>query len=130
MIAGALDHGDCPRVAHGKALTRHAPEIALPADGPVEHGVADDNALLRRDAGAGIRAHDQLAPGEALADVVVGLTDEVEADAVRQPGAETLPGRALEGKPYAILGQAGMAVAFGDLAREHRPGGAIAIADR
>ena len=47
-----------------------------------------------------------------------------------EPGAEALSGRALEAYPDGVLGQAGMAVALGDLAGQHGAGGAIDILDR
>ena len=52
MIAGAFDDGDGARIAYGEALAGNAPEIAFAGDGAVEHGVADDDALLRHDAGS------------------------------------------------------------------------------
>ncbi len=49
---------------------------------------------------------------------------------MREPGAEALPGRALQAHPDRILGQPGMAIARGDFARQHRARGAIGIPDR
>ena len=49
---------------------------------------------------------------------------------MREPGAEALPGRAREAHPDRVLGQTGMAVARGDLARQHRAGGAVDVLDR
>ena len=93
MVAGAFDDGDGARVAHGEALARDAAEIAFAGDGAVHDGVADDHALFGHDAGLRIGPHDQLAAGEALADVVVGFADEIERDARRRPGAERLARR-------------------------------------
>ena len=50
MVADALDDRDGARVAHGEALAGDAAEVALALDGAVEHGVADDDRLLRHDA--------------------------------------------------------------------------------
>ena len=49
---------------------------------------------------------------------------------MREPGAEALSGRALEAHPDGVLGQAGMAIALGDLARQHGAGGAVQVPDR
>src|SRR5215475_658637 len=91
MVACTLHHRHGARVAHGKALPGDAAEIALTGDGSVEHRVADDDALFRYDAGIGMGPHDQLATGKSLADVVIGLTDEVEGDTVREPRTKALP---------------------------------------
>ena len=49
---------------------------------------------------------------------------------MRQERAEALPGSAVEPRPDRVLGQPGMAVALGDLARQHRADGAVDVADR
>src|SRR5262249_1115884 len=108
VVTGTLNHRHRARVAHGKALAGNAAEVALSRDRPVEHRVADNDALLGHNAGAGMGPHDQFAAGKSLADVVVGLTDEVERDAVCQPGAEALPGGAIERQPDGILWQSGV----------------------
>ena len=73
VVAAALDDGGRAGVAHGEALAGHAAEEDLAADGAVEHGVADDDVLLRRDGALARRVDDDAAAREALADVVVGL---------------------------------------------------------
>jgi hypothetical protein len=75
------------------------------------------------------RLDDDAAAGQALADIVVGFAFELEGDAAREPGAEALAGGALEADVDGVVGQAGMAVALGDLARQHRAGGAVDVAD-
>ena len=55
---------------------------------------------------------------------------ELEGDAAREPGAEALAGGAGEAHVDGVVGQAGMAVALGDLARQHGAGGAVGVADR
>ena len=76
------------------------------------------------------RAHDDPAAGEALADVVVGVAVEAQRDAPRHEGAEALAGRPGEGDLDGVVGQAGAAVALGDLVAEHRADGAVDVADR
>ena len=49
MVAGALDHRDGAGIAHREPFARDAAEIALARDGAVQHGVADDDRLFRRD---------------------------------------------------------------------------------
>ena len=49
MVADAFDDGDRARIAHGEALAGDAAEVALALGRAVEHGVADDDRLLRDD---------------------------------------------------------------------------------
>src|SRR5262249_33126943 len=69
------------------------------------------------------------ATGKSLADVVIGLTDEVEGDTVREPRTKALPGGTLERQPDRILRQSGMPKAPRHLARQHGAGGAIPVAN-
>src|SRR5690606_18549748 len=64
-----------------------------------------------------------------LAHIVVGLADQLEADALGEEGAEALPRRALKADGDGIVGEPLMAVALGDLAGEHGAGGAVAVGD-
>src|SRR5205823_12172032 len=93
VVAGAFDHRDGARVAHREALAGDAAEIALALDGAVEHGVSDDDRFLGLEAAIGRRPNDNAAAREALADIVVGVTLELEGHAAREPGAEALAGR-------------------------------------
>src|SRR6202012_4400765 len=81
MVAGALDHGDRAGVAYRKAFAGDAAEIAFTLDRAVHHGVADDDRLLRHDAGIGRRLDDDAAARQPLADIVVAFTFEFEGDA-------------------------------------------------
>src|SRR5690606_26487188 len=130
VVAGALDHRDRARVAHREALARDAVEVGLAGDRAVEHGVADDDVVGRLAVDVSGLADDHAAAREALADVVVGVADEVERDAMDQPGTEALPGDALEADPQLVGLEARVAVTAGDLAREHRPDRAVDVADR
>ena len=49
---------------------------------------------------------------------------------MREQGAEALPAGAGERDGDGVLGQAGVAIALGDLAREHGAGGAVGVGDR
>ena len=55
---------------------------------------------------------------------------EIERHAVGEEGAEALPGRAREAHMDGVVGQALVAVALGDVAREHRADRAVDVADR
>ena len=82
------------------------------------------------DAGVGRRPDHDAAARETLADIVVAFAFELEGDALGEERAEALAGGALEADVDGVVGQAGVAVALGDLAREHGAGGAVDVADR
>src|SRR5690606_18354448 len=117
-------------VAYGEAFARNAAEVALAADRTVEHRVAHDDRLFRHNAAVLRRVDDEAAAGEALADIVVRLAFEFERHARRDPDAEALSGRAGELHMDRVVGETRMAVAPGDLARQHGAGRAVRVADR
>src|SRR5262249_28197745 len=100
-----------------------AAEIAFALDRTIEHGVADNDRLLRHEPAVGRWPNDDAATREALADIVVGVALKLEGHAAREPGAEALPGSPCEGHVDGVIGQALVAIAFRYLAREHGPGG-------
>ena len=105
-------------------------KIALARDRAVEHGIADDDAPLARQRAAARRIDHEAPARQALAGIVVGGALELEGDAAREEGAEALPGGADELHRDGALGQALVAVAPGDLARQHGADGAVDVADR
>ena len=76
------------------------------------------------------RIDDQPAARETLADIVVGLAFELQRHALGHEGPEALAGRAGELHVDRVVRQAGVAVALGDLARQHGARGAVDIGDR
>ena len=129
MVPGALDHGDGTGIAHGKPLAGNAAEIAFAFDRTVEHCIADDDRLLRHDAGVGSRARDEPATRESLADVIVGVSLEFEGHPAREPSSEALPRGTGELHPDRIVGQPFVRISLGDLARKHSPDRAVGILD-
>src|SRR5207344_3344542 len=108
MIAGAFDHRDRTGVTHGKALAGDAAEIAFTLGRAVHHRVADDDGFFRHDAGIARRLDDDAAAREALADIVVAFTFELEGYTACQPRPESLPRGALEADLDGVVRQAGM----------------------
>src|SRR5690606_32129706 len=94
VVADAFHHRDRAGVADREALAGHAPEVALALDRAIEHGIADDDRLLRDGPGFLRRADDDAPAGEALADIVVGLADQLERDPAREERGEPLACRA------------------------------------
>ena len=118
VVAHALDHGDGPRVADAEPLPHLAPQEDLAGRRPVEDDVAGDDVLLGGEGGVLGRPHHDAAARQALAQVVVGVAEQPHGHAPRHEGAEALAGRAPEGEVDGAVGQAGPAVAPGDLVAE------------
>ena len=130
MVADALDHGDGARIAHGETFPRNAGQEGLAFGGAVETGIADDDvgrSLARR---LFRLADDHAAAGQALADIIIGVADQLQRHAAREEGAEALPGRTGQPRLQTAVRQPGMAVPPRDFPRRHRPGRAVGIGDR
>src|SRR5262249_5154705 len=125
VVASALDHGGRARIAHREALAGDTAGVALALDRSVEHGVADNDRFIWHDGRGCSRADDDAAPGEALADMVVGVAFQLEGHTAREPGAKTLPGRAGEPDVDGVVAQPVVVVALGDHAGKHRAGSAV-----
>ena len=130
VVADALHHGADAGVADAEALAGDAADVGLAGRGAVEGDVAGDDVLLRHEGGLARREEDDLAARKALAQVVVGVALEGEGDALRHKRPEALAGRAAEVELDRVLGQAGGAVAAGDLGAERRGHDAVDVADR
>jgi hypothetical protein len=87
VVTHAFDDGDGAGVTHGEAFAGDAAEVGLALRRAIEHGVADDDGVLRHDPRIIRRADDDAAARQALADIVVAVTDEVKGDATRKEGA-------------------------------------------
>ena len=88
----------------------------------------DSSGLSLR--GLARRIDDDAPARQALADVVVGVAFELERHALGEERAEALARRALELDVDRLVAQPGVAIALGDLARQHRAGRAVRVSDR
>ena len=131
VVADALDHGARARVAHGEALAGEpAEERARRPWRRRARCCRRSRSPRPRTPRASGRAHRDHAAGEPLADVVVGVAEERELDAGREPGAERLPRRAVSAKRIVPAGRPRAAVALRDVVREQAADGAVDVADR
>ncbi len=96
MVAGPLHHCGGAGIAHGEALAGLTGDEQLSAGGTVEAGVAGQHRVAGVAGGRADRGH---ATAQDLADIVVGLSCQVEVNAVDPEGAEALPGRAGQADP-------------------------------
>jgi len=130
VIADALDHRPSAAVAHGEALGGGAAEEGAAAGGAVQGHVADDDVVLRLEGRLQRRRDDELAAGQTLAHVVVGISRQLDGHPMGQPGTKGLAGGAPDLDADGVLRQPGVAVAARHLAREHGAEGAVVVVDR
>ncbi len=130
MIADCLDDSVGSAVANREALAGHSSYIGLATRRPVQAHIADDDVRLRHESGAGWREHRDPAPGESLAQMIVGVAFEDERHAPRHEGAEALPCGALEMQANGVLGQPGGPVFASHFTAGNRADDPIHIADR
>ena len=91
MVAHTFDDGDGAGVPDRETLARNAAEIAFAGDGAIKNRVADDDRFLRHEAHIGLRLDDELAAGQALADIVIGLAGEIERHAMAAQAPKLWP---------------------------------------
>src|SRR5690606_33848640 len=111
VVPDALNDGLGAGVTDAEPLADHAADVDLAVDRAVADHVAGDDVLLGLEALLQrlFRREDRdLAAGEALANVVVGIAFEQHRHAVRQEAAEALAGRALEAERDRVVRQAGL----------------------
>ena len=128
--AAALDHGEGVGIAHAEALAGLAGGEQAAGGRAVEHRVADNGVLFRGQWAGGHGAHHDGAAREALADVVVGVAEDLELEALHGEGAERLPGRAAQAHGDVPGLQAGHAEAPGDLGGQLGADRPLRVADR
>ncbi|GMA85060.1 hypothetical protein GCM10025868_03100 [Angustibacter aerolatus] len=129
MVAHALDDRGGAGVAHAEPLPRQAAHEHAAGGGAVRDHVAGDHVLLGDEGALVLRADDEPAAGQPLAEVVVGVAEQPQRDAARHEGPERLAGRAGERDVDRALGQP-LRVPLGHLVAEHRADGAVHVAHR
>src|SRR5581483_1584665 len=130
VITDRFDDSIGTAVAHGEALTGHAPNVGFAAGGAIQADVADDDVVLGHERRTAGREYDEPPAGESLAQVIVGVAFEHEGHAARHERAEALTGRALELDADGVLGQSLRTVLAGDFASGDGSHDAVDVADR
>ena len=89
VVTDALD--DCARTAvtHREALAGDAVDVDLSGCGAVENGVADDDVVLGDQPRSALGVHRDAAPRQSLAEVVVGVSRQLQSHPRHQKGAES-----------------------------------------
>ncbi len=130
VVADALDDGQRAGVAGAEPLADPAAQEDLAGGGAEQQGVACDHVVLGQEQHVVGRPDDDAATRKALADIVVGVADQLEGDTGRQERADRLARRAGERDVDGVVGQALRAVAAGDLGAEQGADGAVDVAHR
>ena len=91
--AAALDHDIRSAIAHSEPFARLSGRKQLPGSCAIEHRVTDDCILLAVKWGADHRADGDLATAQTLADIIIGITKDLQRDTLAEKGAERLSGR-------------------------------------
>lgn len=118
MVADAFDDGGGTRVTDGESFAGAAVGEKVTAGSSVEAGISGDGVFGGFEAGVGGDAKDDLAGGHAFADVVVGLADEFEGDAIDEEGTEGLASGSVAGDMDGTGGEAMVFEYAGDRSRE------------
>src|SRR5699024_11133649 len=112
----AFDNRYGAGIAYRKTFAGNAPEIGLTLDSAVKHGIADDNGVFRRVTGRFRRSDSDASSRQALADIVVGIANEIDRDTPREKCTQTLASRAGQLDRYRILRKSLMTVSSGNFA--------------
>ena len=129
VVAASLDHTGATRVAHAEALASQSGREQLAPGRTIHHGVADDRVLRGGKAGTGGRADDDLPAGHPLADVVVGLTGQVELHPAAEEGSEALTRAPFEHDIDRAFREPVVAVHVGDRSRQLGADVAVGVLD-
>src|SRR3546814_17971127 len=91
--------------------------------------LADDAVVLADQRARHGRAHDDAAARQALADIVIGVAEHLQGDALAQEGAERLARGAAQAHLHVIFSQARHAEPRGPLGRQAGSDGSAGVAN-
>src|SRR5512133_162571 len=130
VVTNTFDDGRSTTISDSEALSSHAAEECFAARCAIQNRVSDENVLVRSNGRARGVLYGDYAATHSLADVIVGVTFEVQLHTVSDEGAEALPCRALEPELDRAIGQTIRPMASCDLTGEHRPNRPVLVANR
>ncbi len=120
MVAHALHHCRGAGISDAEPLPGHAAYKCLATGGAVECHISDDNILLGLKLHGPGRIHDQLAAGQALAEIVVAVPHQFQGQPSGDKGAEALAAAAAAAYHKGVLRQS-LRIPPGDLGSEDGP---------
>ena len=92
VVADAFDDGVDAAVADTEPFAGRAVDVGFTGGRSIKGDVADDDVVFCRENRFPRRRYDDLAAGQALAQVVVGIPFEGQGQAVGNEGSEALAG--------------------------------------
>ena len=119
-----------PELRAAEPLAHPAAQVHLAGRGAEQQRVACDHVVLGQEQDVVGRPDDDAATRKPLADIVVGVADQLEGDTGRQERADRLARRAGQRDVDGVVGQTLRAVAAGDLGAEQGADGAVDVAHR
>ena len=127
VVAHALHNRRGAGVADAESFACHAADEGLAAGGAIEGHVADDNVLAAVVGDVLGRIHDDLAAGQALAQIVVAVAYQFQGQSLGDEGAEALTAVAVADDMEGVVGQ-GVAEFRGNLGAENAAEGTVGVA--
>ena len=128
VFAHALGNGNRSGISYTEPFTGDSVDKCLTAGCAVQRNVADDDIILRPEAGAFGGIDNQLAAGQTFSEIVVAVAPQLQRQSLRDKGAEALTARAVADDLVGILLQ-GVAVSDGDFRAERRSQRSVCIFD-
>ena len=114
MLANAFHNGRRAGVPDCKTLAGHTVDVGFAAGGSVEGYVSDDDVVFCLISSLGRRCHSDLTAGKAFTHIVIAVSSETDAQALRNESAEALAAGSRTVQRDRILRQT-VLVAAGDL---------------
>ncbi|TFA98676.1 hypothetical protein CCMA1212_009587 [Trichoderma ghanense] len=127
VVTDALDNGRSAGVADGESLGSDTTEVADTTCRTVQADVADQDVLFSLEDGRTRRVDNQATTRQALADVVVGITLQLESDTWREERTKGLAGRALDVDVNSVKRETLTTISLGDLVRQRSAHGTIGV---
>jgi hypothetical protein len=127
VVTNTLNNGCSTGVAHTETLSSNATEEASTLSGTVQADVTNQNVLLGTVDRSAWGVDDQTTTGQALTNVVVGVTLELESDTGRKESTEGLTSGTTDVDVNGILGQSSLAVTPANLVRQSGTEGTISV---
>ena len=121
MVAHSLNDRDRPTVSDGETLAYPTVDIQFSGRSAIEQCVAGNGIIFSLKSRVARRNHHYTTARKTLAEIVVGITLQLQRHSLAEERPETLSGRTRERQFHAVIGKTRAAESLGDVATEHRP---------
>ena len=128
MIANALNHCRCARVADAETFTGHAVDVRLSAGSAVQGNVSNHDVIFCLKFHIFRRIYDQLTAGQTFSEVVIAVATKLQGQALRNEGAKALSTAAVTLNGKGILRQS-VRILSGNLGTKNGSQGTVYVGD-